>query len=262
MSHTKESTLPARSVLGVRVNAATMDDAVAICHDAIRRRDRLMVGVVNAAKVVNMGSDEFLCKAVSGCDVVFADGQAVVWASRMLGSPLPERVAGIDLFTNLLALGDREELSVFLLGATREVLDTVCERVRKEHPNLRIAGSQDGYFTDAESEDVAKTIRDSGADMLFVAITSPKKEIFLDRYGDLMDVPVCHGVGGSFDVLAGKVKRAPALWQKLGMEWLYRVVQEPGRMWKRYLVTNSKFVWLVIKNKITGRERKLATDSE
>ena len=112
-----------------------------------------------------------------------------------------------------------------------------------------IAGYRNGYFDDKEAEEIAKQIAESGAQMLFVAMSSPKKEIFLNRYKDKLDVPFIMGVGGAFDVVAGQIKRAPLWMQKSGLEWLYRVVQEPRRMWKRYLVTNSVFIYLVLKEK-------------
>lgn len=234
-------------ILGVPICAATMAGALAIAEDAISKRKRLLIGVVNAAKIVNMRSDAALRDSVLTSDVVFADGMSVVWASKLLGKPLPERVAGIDLMTGLMKRASERGYRVFLLGATDEVLAGVEAAIRRDFPNLQLAGSQNGYYKPDEEKAVADRIADSKADILFVAMTSPKKEIFLGKYAEHMNVPVCHGVGGSFDVMAGKVKRAPGIWQKLGMEWLYRVLQEPGRLWKRYLVTNSAFCWLVLK---------------
>jgi N-acetylglucosaminyldiphosphoundecaprenol N-acetyl-beta-D-mannosaminyltransferase len=237
--------IPVRELLGVRLHAATMKQALEICADAIAERQPLQIGVLNAAKIVNMHRDKFLHDAVMGSDMILADGMSVVWASRVLGRPLPERVGGIDLFEQLLALADQRAFSVYLLGATQEVLDEVVRRIRSTCPRARIAGARNGYFSDAEAEQVADDIGHSNADMLFVAMTSPKKEIFMAKWGDRLHVPVCHGVGGSFDVMAGKVKRAPIAWQRLGMEWLYRVCQEPGRMWKRYLTTNTLFLLML-----------------
>ena len=131
------------------------------------------------------------------------------------------------------------------------VLDLGAQRASTlAHPNLGVvlAGRRNGYFNDDEEKAIANDIADAKADILFVAMTSPKKEKFMARWKDTMEVPVVHGVGGSFDVMAGKVKRAPIAWQKMGLEWLYRVKQEPGRLWKRYLVTNSLFCWFVVKS--------------
>lgn len=228
-----------------------MDDVVraaeaVICGGGGGAADRHMhIGVVNAAKVVNMRRDAALREAVLTSDLILADGIAVVWASRVLGAPLPERVAGIDLMTRLLELADRRELRVFLLGATEDVNAKVAEEVARRWPGAVVAGRRNGYYAADEEEAIARRIGASRTDLLFVAMSPPKKEIFLARWGAVMRVPVSHGVGGAFDVVAGKVKRAPSAWQRLGLEWLYRVVQEPRRMWRRYLTTNTAFAWML-----------------
>lgn len=242
-----DPSIPVRHLLGVKVHAVTMAQAVEVCGRAVEARERLLVGVVNAAKIVNMGRQPILREAVLAADLTIADGMAVVWAARLLGQPLPERVAGIDLFTELLKRADEKGYSVYLLGAEQGVLDEVVKRIEREHPGVKIAGARNGYFSDDEAGAVAGAIGAARPDLLFVAMTSPRKEVFLAKYEGEMNISVCHGVGGSFDVMAGKVKRAPRLWQRLGLEWLYRVVQEPGRMWKRYLVTNTLFVWMVLR---------------
>ena len=239
-----------RTILGMPVDALTMDEVLLRCRAALESRDRLLIGVVNAAKMVKLRQDVHLRDSLLDCDVLLADGQSVVWASRLLRSPLPERVAGIDLFERLLVGAARAGWSVYLLGANPAVLAHLRSRRASRLPALKIAGSHDGYFSDADATTVAEDIRASGADMLFLAMPSPSKEIFLGDWGPSLGVPVLHGVGGSFDVLAGITKRAPLRWQKLGLEWLYRVIQEPGRMWRRYLTTNGKFIALVSRDLI------------
>jgi N-acetylglucosaminyldiphosphoundecaprenol N-acetyl-beta-D-mannosaminyltransferase len=239
--------LRARTLFGVPIHPLTMGETVERCREAVERGDNLTIGVVNAAKLVKMRADPLLRDSVVGSDLVLADGMAVVWASRLLGRSLPERVAGIDLFSRLIECAERDGRSVYLLGARRDVLDRLIARLAELHPRLRIAGARDGYFGEADEAAVAEEIRRSGADYLFVGITSPKKERFLGRWGRNLGVRVCHGVGGSFDVLSGEVKRAPRSWQRLGLEWLYRVLQEPRRMWKRYLVTNTLFIGMCAK---------------
>ena len=175
---------------------------------------------------------------------MLADGQSVVWASKLLGKPLPERVAGIDIFTRLLFLAHRDDRSIALLGAKPEVLKEMRRVIAERFPGLKIAYSHHGYYEAAEAGQIAVDIKASGADMLFLGMTSPKKEIFLGSYGSSLNVPVLHGVGGSFDIIAGLTKRAPPAWQKAGMEWAYRLLQEPRRLWWRYLKTNTSFVQL------------------
>jgi N-acetylglucosaminyldiphosphoundecaprenol N-acetyl-beta-D-mannosaminyltransferase len=236
-----------RHLFGVPIQAMTMEQVLAVVDDTIARRGRLLLGVVNAAKMVNMRKNEELDRAVRSADLILADGMSIVWATRLLGRPLPERVPGIDLMTRMLERGSTAGYRVYCLGATEEVLSTAVEKMRAANPGVVMAGWHHGYFTEAEEERIAKEIRAAKADILFVAMTSPKKERFLAKWSEEMNVSVCHGVGGAFDVLAGKVKRAPQLWQRLGLEWLYRVVQEPRRMWRRYLVTNTVFCGMLVR---------------
>ncbi|MBN1343895.1 MAG: WecB/TagA/CpsF family glycosyltransferase [Phycisphaerae bacterium] len=230
-----------RHIMGVPIHGLTMDQVLDVLDDAISAHRRTLLGVVNAAKIVNMRRDPELRESVLSADLILADGMSVVWASRLLRQPLPERIAGIDLMLRLLERGNERRYRVFCLGARQEVLEKVAQRIRAELPNLALVGYHHGYYTPEEEPAVASQIAAARPDLLFVAMTSPKKEQFLARWADEIDVPVCHGVGGSFDVYAGQVKRAPLLWQKLGIEWLYRVLQEPRRMWRRYLVTNLLF---------------------
>ncbi|MFI9100687.1 WecB/TagA/CpsF family glycosyltransferase [Streptomyces fildesensis] len=229
-------------LFGVALDAMTMDETVQRCLEAVRNSEQLEIGMVNAAKLVNMRRDPRLAHAVAGCDLVLADGQAVVWAGKVLRAPLPERVAGIDLFMRLLAAAEKADMSVYFLGAKEEVLQMMLRQVSARFPALRVAGSRNGYFADSEQEAVADAIADSGAQLLFLGMTSPKKEIFTAGYGKRTDAHVVHGVGGSFDILAGITKRAPEVWQRMGLEWFYRTLQEPRRLGKRYFTTNALFL--------------------
>ncbi len=224
-----------------------MSQVVACAEACIRDRESLHLGMVNAAKLVNMRSDQLLRESVLASDLILADGMSVVWASRLLGKRLPERVPGVDLMFELLQRGSEKGFRFYCLGAKEEVVCEVVKRIGEQYPGAVVAGYRNGYFKEADEPGIIEAINASNADVLFVAMSPPKKEQFLARWAEKMNVPVCHGVGGSFDVFAGKVKRAPAIWQKLGMEWAYRVVQEPRRMWRRYLVTNTKFMWMLLK---------------
>src|SRR5580692_2661840 len=238
--------LARRDLFGIGVDALTMTQAVGRCTDAVQRGGHLSIGMVNAAKVVAMHRDEQLRHAVAGSGMVLADGQSVVWASRMLGSPVPERVAGIDLFLELLDEADRHGYCVYFLGARRDVLDRMLAEVSRRYPGLAVAGARDGYFRPDEEPEVAAEIRRSGPDLLFVGMTSPKKELFVSQWGKTTRASVVHGVGGSFDVLAGVTRRAPAWYQDHGLEWLYRAWQEPARLGRRYLTTNTAFLAMVV----------------
>jgi N-acetylglucosaminyldiphosphoundecaprenol N-acetyl-beta-D-mannosaminyltransferase len=233
-----------RLLYGLRIDPLRMDDVVARCRTAIDTHTPLLLGVLNAAKVVNLKKDPLLRDALLQCDLLLADGQSIVWASRLLRRPLPERVAGIDIFEQLLAVAEKDGRSIYLLGAKPEVLETLVVRLGMRFPRLKIAGRHHGYFGEDEGAAIAADIRASGADMLFLGMVSPKKEIFLGSFAAQLNVPVLHGVGGSFDIVAGITKRAPLSWQRMGIEWLYRVLQEPRRMWRRYLTTNFWFLLL------------------
>ena len=244
-NNSSEADAPRQRLFGVPVAAITMDEALAIIDESIAQNSRLRIGVVNVAKVVNMHRDSTLRESVEASDIVFADGMGIVWASRVLGHPLPERITGIDLMLGILARGTQTGLRVFCLGASEDVSLKVTSIINSRYPGVQLVGRRNGYFGEDEEGEVAEDVRKASPDVLFIAITSPKKENFMARWGGHMGVPVVHGVGGSFDVMAGKVSRAPIAIQRLGLEWLYRVAQEPGRLWKRYLVTNVLFVGLV-----------------
>jgi N-acetylglucosaminyldiphosphoundecaprenol N-acetyl-beta-D-mannosaminyltransferase len=237
------------NICNIPVDVLTMQETIAIIDKAITERKPVHHVVINAAKVVNAQKDEALRESIVNCDIINADGQAIVWASRFLNRPLPERVAGIDVMENLVKLAAEKKYRIFFLGAKDQVVKDVVEVYSKKYGEGIIAGYRNGYFTKEEEQQVATQIAGSGASILFVAMSSPKKEIFLNTYKDLIQTPFIMGVGGSFDVISGLVKRAPGWMQKWGLEWFYRVIQEPRRMWKRYLFGNSEFIYLVFKEK-------------
>lgn len=242
------------NILNTHIHNVTMQETLAIVDNTISKGEQLHRVVVNAGKIVAMQSDLQLRQSVNESDLINADGKAVVWASKILGKPLKERVAGIDLMVNLVELAHKKDYKVFFFGAKEEVVKAVVENYSKTYsPNI-IAGYRNGYFKKEEEQDIAREIANSGANMLFVAISSPTKENFLyDNKALLQKVNFIMGVGGSFDVVSGKVKRAPIWMQNSGMEWFYRFSQEPKRMWKRYLVGNSKFIGLVLKEKMKSK---------
>lgn len=234
-------------LFGVYMDALSMDDVIDRCRTALSTRSRLLLGVLNAAKVVDLHKNALLRESLMECDLLLADGQSIVWASKLLGRPLPERVAGIDIFTRLLFLAHRDDRSIALLGAKPEILEELQRVIAQRFPGLRIAYSHHGYYEADEASQIAADIRAAGADMLFLGMTSPKKEMFLGSYGSTLDVSVMHGVGGSFDIMAGLTKRAPIAWQEAGLEWAYRLLQEPRRLWWRYLRTNTSFIQLIVR---------------
>ena len=238
------------SFLNTSVHNLTMDETLIIINNAILKDKQIHHVVVNAGKIVKMQKDNQLRESVNKSDIINADGQAVVWAAKFLNKPLKERVAGIDLMQNLVGLAYKNNHKIFLFGAKEEVVKKVITIYTEKYGKNLIAGYRNGYYHKEDEASIANDIASSGANMLFVAITSPKKENFLYEFkNELKKVNFIMGVGGSFDVISGLTKRAPLWMQNNGLEWFYRFLQEPKRMWKRYLVGNSKFIYLVFKEK-------------
>lgn len=243
-------------IFGCRIAALTMSETVTCIDKTIRKGTPSQHVVINAGKVVMMRRDDRLRAIIRNCALVNADGQAIVWAARMLGKPLPERVAGIDLMIELLNLAEKKQYKVFFLGARDEVLGQFIKKVTEQFPGIQIAGFRNGYWKDPENDLVVQQVRQADPDILFVGISSPKKEYWLSDNLNALGVPFAMGVGGSFDVLAGKVRRAPVWMQKTGLEWFYRFAMEPRRMWKRYLVGNTIFIGLVVREFFKSRTLK------
>jgi N-acetylglucosaminyldiphosphoundecaprenol N-acetyl-beta-D-mannosaminyltransferase len=237
-------------LLGSPIDVVSMDEAVATAAAAIRRGETCQHVSLNAAKLVKIQHDDVLRDAVAGCELITADGQSVVWAGRLLGCPLPERVAGIDLMHELLAAAEREGHRVFLLGARPHVLERAEAEMRRLHPGLLVVGRHHGYFGPEEEHEVVSLIAATEPQLLFVALETPAKELFLARHRAALGVPFVMGVGGSFDVLAGVRRRAPRVFRRLGFEWLYRLLQDPRRLARRYIVGNTQFILLVARERV------------
>lgn len=230
---------------GTQIDLLSRKETVERVLSAIAQHRGLQHCVVNVAKIVTMQKNEELKRDVEQSDIVNVDGMGIVWGARLLGIDVPERVTGIDLFQDLLQACADRGLKPYLFGASQEVIEATVAAVEARYPGIKIAGYRNGYFSRAEEAAIAGQIAASGADMLFVAISSPIKERFIANYRDRLGVPFLMGVGGSFDVVSGRVTRAPEWMQRHGLEWLYRVLQEPRRMWRRYLVTNTIFAGLI-----------------
>ncbi|MDY7034802.1 MAG: WecB/TagA/CpsF family glycosyltransferase [Thermodesulfobacteriota bacterium] len=238
------------------MDSVNMDQTLSLIETFIKEKKTTQHIAVNVAKIVEMKKDSSLREIITSCDLINADGMPIVWASKLLGKPLPGRVAGIDLFQELIKLCANKGYRPFFFGARQWVVEKVVEKFREKYSNLDVAGYRNGYYSKEEETEIAEIIRASRADILFVGISSPMKEKFLNTWMDVMQVPFCMGVGGSFDIMAGRIKRAPAWMQQLGMEWFYRFMQEPRRMWKRYAKTNPVFVWMVFNEYLRIKLRK------
>jgi len=253
-STSKDRVEPVR-VARVPIHPVDLQGALARVDEFIGERTPHYNISINAAKVVEFHDDEALREAIDEAHLLTADGQAVVWAARLLGQPLPARVAGSDLMEALLAHAARRDYSVYLLGARDEIVRACADRARTLYPSLRIAGCRNGYFRPGDEAEIVAAIRDAEPDILFLGFGTPAKEYFMHRHYRALGVPFVMGVGGTFDVFAGRVARAPRWMQRAGLEWAFRLGQEPRRMWKRYLVGNLRFIWIIARELLAHRNR-------
>lgn len=233
-------------ISGVRIDKVSLEETINHCDQFIRTRVPHQIVVVNVAKLVKAKADRKLRRIINEADLVGADGVPLVWLSKLLGDSIPSRVNGTDLMERLVKHAAQEGYSIYFLGAKPEVVRKVIAVYQAKYPTLKVAGHRDGYFQPEEEPALADEIRASRADIIFLAFGSPQKEKFVRDWLYRMNVPVVHGVGGSFDVVAGITKRAPYWMQVSGLEWFYRFLQEPQRMWKRYLFTNAGFFLLAL----------------
>ena len=236
-------------ILGITIDPLTMKETVDAVEQYVLKKHPLHLMGVNADKINQCHEDEKIKKIVNESGIINADGASVVLASRFLGSPVPERVAGIDLMQNLLELSNKKGYSVYFFGAKEEILQDMLKAFKQRYPDLDVVGYRNGYFSPEDEEKIQEDIKDKKPDFVFVGITSPKKEYIIQSFMDNGINAVFMGVGGSFDVLSGYIKRAPLWMQKLNLEWLFRVANEPKRLFKRYFVGNVTFIKRVLDEK-------------
>lgn len=237
-------------IFNTYVNALTFKETINEIEEIIKKGEPTQHVVINASKINLMHEDAQLTRIINSCPLINADGVSIVWAGKKLGVPVKERVTGIDLFLKLVELANDKGYKLYLFGAKEEVVTKVKSIFENQYPNINIVGYRNGYFKENNEKDIVKDICDSKADIVFVAFSSPKKEYWINKYLNDMNVPFVMGVGGSFDVVAGVTDRAPEWMQNHGLEWFYRFIQEPRRMFRRYIIGNLKFVNLTYKTKI------------
>lgn len=241
---------PRIRILRTQIDVLTMEQTVELAEKYIQSKTPLHLMGINADKVNEIQRNERMRRIVNSCGVINADGASVILASKFLGKPLPERVAGVDLMENLIALCEKKGYSVYLLGARQEVVEKTAEVLQARYPAMKLAGFRNGYFKEDEWPRISEEIKASKADIVFVGITSPMKEYVIEFLQADGNDAVFMGVGGSFDVLSGNIARAPVWMQKANLEWLFRMLQEPQRLFKRYFVGNWQFAVTVVKEKL------------
>ncbi|MDA8789613.1 WecB/TagA/CpsF family glycosyltransferase [Pseudomonadales bacterium] len=208
---------------------------------------------INVGTIVSAQKNVLIKKYINDADIINVDGAGAVLAVRLLNSKSVPRVTGVDLFYSLMELGSKECYRVFLFGATEEVLRVCSDTIENKYPGIKVVGRQNGYYAQGQEVSIVEKINASRADFLFIGNKSPEKEEFVLLWKGHLNSRVIIPVGGAFDVFSGKVRRAPRLWQTLYLEWLFRVMQEPRRMFKRYMVSNLKFLWMLIKECLNVR---------
>lgn len=235
--------------LNTVIDVLDTDETVKLVEKYVQTKTALHLMGVNADKVNEINENEIMKRIVNSCGIINADGASIVMASRYLKKPLPERVAGIDLMEQLIRLSEAKGYTVYLLGAKQVVVAKTAEVLVEKYPKLRIIGFRNGYFQKSEWQEISNELKEKKPDFVFVGITSPIKEYLIEYLQNDGNNSVFMGVGGSFDVISGMIPRAPLWMQKANLEWLFRVIQEPKRLFKRYFFGNLQFIMSVIKEK-------------
>ncbi len=237
------------TILNTKIDVLNIEDTINLVEKYVKQKEPLHLMGVNADKINELNGNERLKQIVNSCGIINADGASVIKASKYLGKPLPERVPGIDLMQSLVKLSENKGYSIYLLGAKQEVVEKTAEVLKGQYPKLNLVGIHNGYFKEHEWLEISKELKAVHPDFVFVGITSPMKEYLIEFLQDDGNNSVFMGVGGSFDVISGVIPRAPMWMQKNGLEWLFRVIQEPRRLSKRYFVGNTAFIKAVWREK-------------
>lgn len=217
-------------ILGVDIDHVTMEQAVERISDFVEEPEPHLIVTANSEMVMMANEDPLLYEILNRADLVVPDGIGVVWASRLLKKPLPERVPGVELMEKLLARSAESQWRVFLLGAEPETINLASANIAKLYPGINIVGTHHGFFKHSDHDEILTTIKAARPDILFIALGVPKQEKWAAAHIAELEVPVAIGVGGSFQILAGTVKRAPAWMRSHGLEWLYRLITQPHRI--------------------------------
>lgn len=243
---------PPVDLLGLALWPVSTAQFIDLVAERAKARERTRITYINAMCVNQAADDADYRACLRSADLVYADGQAIVWAARWLGSPVPERVNAGDFFTEFCRRCARENLSLFLLGSPEGRAARAAEVLQRAAPGLRIAGTHHGFLTPELSAQVVAAINAARPDLLVVGMGVPQQERWLWAHWDQLEVPVAWCVGALFDYLAGAFPRAPRWMRRLGLEWLFRLALEPRRLWRRYLLGNPRFVWRVLRRRVVG----------
>lgn len=231
----------------IPISKMTLTETADYLEQVIEQRQRHQVVTINPIMIMEGLRNPEFRRVLQGAELNVPDGAGVVWAARYTGKSVAERVAGIDLMHELLARSERKGYRVFLLGADQATIVEAVDKLRTRYPGIQLAGYRNGYFGSEQDSEVIEQIRQTKPDLLFVGRSLLTQEPWIAQYKEQLEVPVMMGVGGSFDVIAGKLKRAPMIFQKLQLEWFYRLLQEPKRLGR--MLALPRFVWKVMMNR-------------
>jgi len=247
-------------ILQTDVSRYDLSETMEQMSSAIEEGRKLRIAVTPVNCLLWARKNRELNAIYNSADIVTADGVPVVWASRLLSSPIKGRVTGLDLLPAFSAISARKKFSFFFLGAAEGVAEKLAGKLKNDYPGLDIAGTWSPpyreQFSDEENREMIDRVNSSGADVLWVSLTAPKQDLWIAQHFEKLNVSVAVGVGAAFDVVAGNIQRAPYWMQRNGLEWLYRLLKEPGRLSKRYLVEAPQFIPLIIKQLITSSNKE------
>lgn len=234
-------------LMGVPVDCITETQAIAVCQDAIAQKRQVCIAPINAAQTILAHENAEFRAVMEDFELALADGKAVAWGAKWVKRlPVPEQVGLPPFVHRLLDMAELYEYSIYFFGAREEIVQQVLARARQRWPRLLIAGYRNGYFKPADEAAMVAAMNESRAAILLVALPSPMKEMWIARHKHELAIPITAGVGGLFDVMAGKVRAAPEPIRKLGLEWVFRMMQEPQRLFKRYMTTTPLFVYRLL----------------
>lgn len=242
---TKE--VPSVSIYGIPFSKMGMEDTVQYLTKRIEAGEQTHVITANPIMVMAALENPAYKNMMKKADIIVPDGVGVVWAAQKCGDPVAERIAGIELMENLMKQGEPRRWKAYLLGTTQEIIDAAAEKLQLQFPQVKIVGARNGFFGADEDLEVVEAIRQQQPQLLFVARGADTQEPWIVKYREQLGVPLIMGVGGSFDVISGKLKRAPVFVQKMKLEWLFRLLQEPKRFGR--MLALPKFVVKVLRDK-------------
>lgn len=245
-------------ILNVKISATNMNEACAAIENSIKRNDKGYVCVCPVSTIMECQADRKVLDSVNAAFLATPDGMPVVWLGRLKGRKNISRVYGPDLLLRICQISEQKGYRNYFYGSTPEVLEKLLDNLKKKFPDLAISGGYSPPFGKLSAEEDEKNIEMLNAadsDIIWVGLGSPKQDLWMNRHKGLLDSPVMIGVGAAFDFIAGTKKQAPTWMQRVGLEWFFRLISEPRRLWKRYLVGNSLFLFLVFRDFLLGRSK-------